>query len=131
MGKIFVNPKTGHQLNQHYLDSIFPLDPTKRFTREPRDGDFMNMDSSAATGDNRVINKQGISGRAYSEQKGVLEKELTTTSPGVNLEEVTLGGIATYSLNNCIERKDRECDGKVEKMYHISRLWKYRNGGCP
>ncbi|KAM0248027.1 hypothetical protein ACHAQJ_009632, partial [Trichoderma viride] len=69
MGKVFVNPKAGHQLNQHYLDSIFPLDSTRRFTREPRDGDFMIMDSSAKTGDNRVINKQGITGFSYSEQK--------------------------------------------------------------
>ncbi|KAI6785087.1 uncharacterized protein J7T54_008181 [Emericellopsis cladophorae] len=45
MGKLFINPRAGHQFNQHYLDSIFPLDPTLRFTRDPEDGDFMEMDA--------------------------------------------------------------------------------------
>lgn len=39
-----MNPRAGHQLNQHYLDSIFPLDPTGRFTCNPEKGDFEDMD---------------------------------------------------------------------------------------
>lgn len=45
MGKVFVNPRLGHQLNQHYLDTIFPLDKTNSFTRDPQEGDFMDLNA--------------------------------------------------------------------------------------
>ncbi|PON28990.1 hypothetical protein TGAM01_v202098 [Trichoderma gamsii] len=54
MGKVFVNPRAGHQLNQHYLDSIFPLDPTGRFTRDPEEEDFMDMDVLINAADDRI-----------------------------------------------------------------------------
>lgn len=44
MGRVFERPGSGHQFNQHYLDNMFPPDPTGRFVRGLADGDFMEMD---------------------------------------------------------------------------------------
>ncbi|KAH8650976.1 hypothetical protein BGZ60DRAFT_436840 [Tricladium varicosporioides] len=44
MGRVFRCPRSGHQFNQHYLDNIFPLNPTGRFTHDPQVGDFMDID---------------------------------------------------------------------------------------
>lgn len=55
MGRVLVNPRAGHQFNQHYLGTIFPLDPTRRFTRDPEEGDFMAMNVlMGRSGGNRV-----------------------------------------------------------------------------
>ncbi|KAL7808771.1 hypothetical protein V8C44DRAFT_153158 [Trichoderma aethiopicum] len=109
MGKVFVNPRAGHQLNQHYLDSIFPLDPTGRFTREPVEGDFMDMKSCAETDG---CTPDMIHG-------------------GRDTKDAVLGGQGIDGLSNSLRNNDEEDFGKVEKMCHVSRLWQYRNGGCP
>jgi hypothetical protein len=44
MGRVFERPGKGHRFNQHYLDNMFPLDPTRRYVCEPNGSDFMNME---------------------------------------------------------------------------------------
>jgi hypothetical protein len=107
MGKVFVNPRAGHQLNQHYLDSIFPLDSAGRFTREPVEGDFMDMKSCAETDD--------------------CTPDLMHI--GRSAQEATLEGQGRDGLSKYASVKENS--GEVEKMCHVSRLWQYRNGGCP
>ncbi|KAH0497690.1 hypothetical protein TgHK011_004979 [Trichoderma gracile] len=109
MGKVFVNPRAGHQLNQHYLDSIFPLDSTGRFTREPVEGDFMDMSSCP---------------------------ELDYCTPNLmhiarNAQEAVLGGQGIDGPSKSARNSAKEAYGEVEKMCHVSRLWQYRNGRCP
>ncbi|KAL9565268.1 hypothetical protein ACKAV7_010628 [Fusarium commune] len=41
-GKVFINRAGGQQLNQHYLDDMFPLDKTLQRARDTREGDFMH-----------------------------------------------------------------------------------------
>ncbi|KAH7169512.1 hypothetical protein DER46DRAFT_502303 [Fusarium sp. MPI-SDFR-AT-0072] len=60
MGRVFVNPRAGHQLNQHYLDSIFPLDRTMRFTPVPKEGDFMGMDAFVNTGHSWIKSEKKV-----------------------------------------------------------------------
>uniref|UniRef100_A0A8H7NHF0 DUF676 domain-containing protein n=3 Tax=Bionectria ochroleuca TaxID=29856 RepID=A0A8H7NHF0_BIOOC len=107
MGRVFVNPVPGHQLNQHYLGNFFPLDPTRRFTREPRAGDFMNMDAQV------------------DESRG----------NGPEGEEVLLSLAASRLLDGRDGALNNGTYGNNElrklKMWECSRLWQYRNGATP
>lgn len=125
MGKVFVNPRAGHQLNQHYLDSIFPLDQTGRFTREPIAGDFMQMDSSAETPDRYAGQEQPESCLAHSSQTGELETASNSILQRNDVEQSVLGSAAMDGSSNGVRN-----NGTVQ-MGQISRLWKYRNGGRP
>jgi hypothetical protein len=106
MGRVFVNPRTGHQFNQHYLDSLFPLDPTIRFARDAIEGDFMDM--YAQPGYKRTAKVDASDDlRAIRSGKKVKNGELGSTYNGT----------------------DHNASGM--KMGEVSRLWQYRNGRCP
>jgi hypothetical protein len=62
MGTVFINQRAGHQLNQHYLDWMFPLDKKMDFTREPEPGDFMNMGALVNSEERSTIKREeGVS----------------------------------------------------------------------
>ncbi|PYH96669.1 hypothetical protein BO71DRAFT_481784 [Aspergillus ellipticus CBS 707.79] len=107
MGKVFVNPASGHQLNQHYLDTMFPLDPANRFTREPEKDDFMNMDV--------VINEHDK-----------LEERPATVFDAAEMLKADAG-----EVDGVMGRDPEKEAGIRVKMKKMSRLWLYRNGGSP
>ncbi|KAM5349730.1 hypothetical protein ACJ41O_006235 [Fusarium nematophilum] len=101
MGQVFVNRRGGHQLNQHYLDGMFPLDPTLRFARKPEPEDFMNQEVR--------VNKDGS-----------LKKVTRGKLPeGVDVHR------ANSSTNGELS------DEVVPRIKDLSRLWQYRNGNSP
>lgn len=103
MGQVFVNPRAGHQLNQHYLDSIFPLDEALLKAREPKPGDFMDMEVRVKS------NKDGSIERVTGD---ALPRELQITFG----DRITNGELPAKA---------------VPRMKDLSRLWHYRNGGSP
>lgn len=100
-GKVFINRGGGHQLNQHYLDDMFPLDQTLQRASDATGGDFMHR---------RVrVRKDGT-------------VKVTTKA------ELPPGFIVTEDegSKNGIMKPD-----EVPRMGDLSRLWKYRNGQLP
>jgi hypothetical protein len=135
MGKVFINPRSGHQLNQHYLDSIFPLDPTNRFTRVPQEGDFMDL---------RVfIEGQSSHGKALQQDGNYLV--FTKTHPIEEMHKYEHGSANEAELLNLSpvlpsidtthwnkETTTSEPGPFCQlKTRDVSRLWQYRNGGRP
>ncbi|KAG4277544.1 hypothetical protein FPRO04_07321 [Fusarium proliferatum] len=100
-GKVFINRGGGHQLNQHYLDDMFPLDKTLQRARDATGGDFMHR-------------------RVRVRKNGTVK--VTTKA------ELPAGFIVTEDegSKNGIMRPD-----EVPRMGDLSRLWKYRNGQLP
>ncbi|KAM5354830.1 hypothetical protein ACJ41O_001476 [Fusarium nematophilum] len=103
MGDVYVNQRGGHQLNQHYLDGMFPMDPSGQFVREPLEHDFMNTEAQVKPP------KDGVPPRIV---KGKTAKEAKRTAVNPN----------TILVVDKIE---------VQKIKDRSRLWMYRNGGTP
>lgn len=132
MGRVFVNPRAGHQLNQHYLDSIFPLDPTKRSTREPEEGDFMDMDASVDAEDGWIEEDKQVLNLSSSRVTNGPERESNSRRPNVAPTGGMLRGTATNNAG--IHTGTEICSNykpRTPKMRELSRLWQYRNGGRP
>ena len=116
MGRVFVNPATGHLLNQHYLNAMFPLGEDKR-VRE--DNSFMDMD---------VI----FAGNAVDAPEGFLDRLSQNGQTVVGAEVVDI-----HSPVEPISRKKTEdvlaakLANRKFKVREFSRLWCYRNGGSP
>jgi hypothetical protein len=125
MGKVFVNPRSGHQLNQHYLDTIFPLDKTNSFTRDPQEGDFMDL--------NAILKEPGQDG--MKEESGA--SHLLFKKPDSGQEETDIlnfSPVLTSRGNTDWERDTSANRGGIQsklKTRDLSRLWQYRNGGRP
>lgn len=127
MGRVFVNPRSGHQLNQHYLDTIFPLDPSRRFAREPVEGDFMAMDARTRDEGSGRVQREGPSLSLYAtgltdalEGRSVSapnEAEMVDVSPTTNFGRAP----GSYSKG----------ERATLRMSQLSRLWLYRNGNRP
>ncbi|KAM0438360.1 hypothetical protein ACHAQK_006740 [Fusarium lateritium] len=100
-GKVFINRSGGHQLNQHYLDDMFPLDKSLRKAREAREGDFMDR-------------------KVRCRKDGTI-KEITRA-------ELPLG--FSVSRNDSAANGMMGLDGII-RMGDLNILWKYRNGRLP
>ncbi|KAF5019331.1 hypothetical protein F66182_8659 [Fusarium sp. NRRL 66182] len=145
-GKVFISRSGGHQLNQHYLDGMFPLDKSLRKARRAREGDFMNHKVR--------IRRNGTIKETTREQlpRGleiVNDGEVTTaaTEPeagpsngdfGITNEDEEEGWIepdhkpSQGDSNGSEKTKAQEITpNQVPRMGDLSRLWKYRNGGLP
>ena len=132
MGRVLERPGKGHQFNQHYLDNIFPLDPTRRFVREPKEGDFMDMDAFVGGDAKSRGAREGIGQSLYASMGG-MEKEArvlngSPTSPRMpKRSEGFWLRAKSWMDESAMTNGDIEC----VKVRHLSRLWAYRNGGCP
>lgn len=138
MGRVFVNPRSGHQFNQHYLDTIFPLDPERRCTREPLEGDFMDMD--ILIGESRVdkIDREGPLLSLYS--SGLMDalratpasasREVHVEAEMLNVTPTSPRDIKSSTFNKGPREYGKDAPKKV-KLRELSRLWLYRNGGSP
>lgn len=136
MGTVFVNPRSGHQLNQHYLDTIFPLDKTKKYVREPAPGDFMSMEVATyqpGTADREADNPlpsfyvpalyTALGGDASDSMfKVVMSAEMLNVSP--------TSPMTTSAFDKQDGSRLRETLA-TRRVQDLSRLWLYRNGGSP
>jgi hypothetical protein len=100
-GKVFINRGGGHQLNQHYLDDMFPLDKTLQRARDGREGDFMHR-------------------KVRVRKDGTIK--VTTKA------ELPPGFIVTGDEGS---KNGNMKPDEVPRMGDLSRLWKYRNGQLP
>lgn len=115
MGRIFVRPGTGHLLNQHYLNSMFPLDKDMRVIEH---NEFMDMDVTFTLDDLEEVqnryrdtlpNSNRVNGAVFEDgHEGI-----------ASLEGSWSGGLLQGS--------------GVQKptVKEFSRLWRYRNGRSP
>lgn len=100
-GKLFERHGSGHQLNQHYLDNIFPLDINNKrvdvtSSNTPLRGTFMDTEVE-------VVNDPREMDKIRRRRRGHRDRDENGTN-GV---------------------------GNRKKVYELSRLWKYTNGRCP
>lgn len=101
-GNLLERRGSGHQLNQHYLDNMFPLDEARRraavgFDGAPLPGTFMDMEVDVIN-DPRKMDR--LRGRAWEHEE--------------HDHEISLTGVVCK-----------------KKVYQLSRLWSYTNGRCP
>lgn len=130
MGCVFERLGRGHQFNQHYLDNMFPLDPTGRFVRGLVDGDFMETDVRIGGG---------------TEAREGLDQSLDATSgsiePEARIPTNSRSSVRTESQvqtsrpkgNSRISEVDEvaRTNGVPLKVKNLSRLWAYCNGDSP
>lgn len=132
MGRVFERPGRGHQFNQHYLDNMFPLDPTRRFVRDPQGGDFMEMDVVVGGDARNRVAREGI------------EQSLRATMGHGEAEATVLNDSPTFAR---AETRNERFWPRTKSWFHglvmtngdtdsvkvrqLSRLWAYRNGGSP
>ncbi|EGO55384.1 hypothetical protein NEUTE1DRAFT_85645 [Neurospora tetrasperma FGSC 2508] len=139
IGRVFARTTTrgGHQLCQHYLDGMFPLE------KDPKTGAFLGC---AETG-NEFMESEITVGEAGSEMTAAKEAmEISWLANGItngiivgggegNGDEA-VGGIAVYGGHSPVEqrrrvRTRRESKPAKVKVKDLSRLWQYRNGKSP
>lgn len=97
----------GHQLNQHYLDNMFAIDPV---TDRVKDSNEF-MDTLVDVDDEEVLEREP---RARSASPMAIEQ--------LHLEDAD-------SVRSAVEINARQTRRMPVK--ELSRLWKYRNGGSP
>ncbi|KAJ5970128.1 uncharacterized protein N7479_000046 [Penicillium vulpinum] len=108
MGRLFVRPNSGHLLNMHYLDNMFTLGPDMSVLDS---NPFMDMEVEPWT-------TAGINGYDGPPHR-------VRYQPTITRDEAFLP--AALSL----QRSQTNGVGQRLRVKDFSRLWKYRNGGCP
>ncbi|KAL2352325.1 hypothetical protein BJ546DRAFT_1028568 [Cryomyces antarcticus] len=114
MGRIFERPGSGHLLNQHYLDYMFPLDPTLRngYRVALDNNEFMEMDVDiSARNDANSATREG-------------PREAMRSSGGQTTDDVR----CQVELDTPITPGAKP---RAPKVKDFSRLWLYRNGQSP
>ena len=138
MGRVFQCPRSGHQFNQHYLGNIFPLDPTGRFTRDPQEGDFMDNDVLIGPREGKQVDREGSVMSLYATRLmeghgGLLDGG--SWEVGGDAAMLNVSPTSPVSMRHFNHSARDEANGEVDvtrlKMRDLSRLWLYRNGGCP
>lgn len=127
MGRLFErkspNHRGGHQLCQHYLDGMFPLE------KDPRTGKFLGCkeDNPFMESVVTVSTKKDRDGRGCGGERetvaGSWESDCSEDEGEVEVEEGSGSPII-------VRRGTGEKLGQV-KVKELSRLWKYRNGKSP
>jgi hypothetical protein len=121
MGRIFIQRASGHMLNQHYLESMFMLDPDKKVGCAPTNS-FMEQHISTSESSDDVINRQ------TTLLDGVVDilEDGKRVEKGVNVRNV---GTPKDVVFPGVGRTDT---GSFQlKVKDLSRLWEYRNGLIP
>ncbi|KAE8164898.1 hypothetical protein BDV40DRAFT_259476 [Aspergillus tamarii] len=109
MGRIFVRPGSGHQLNQHYLDTMFTLGPDRRALDT---NEFMEMGA-------RTVEYEKIQPKHVRHERH--EVLVTNKRPSDRNRTIPANPLG---LGNGHEQRP-------VKVKDLSRLWQYRNGGSP
>ncbi|KAE8367277.1 hypothetical protein BDV27DRAFT_124081, partial [Aspergillus caelatus] len=109
MGRIFVQSGSGHQLNQHYLDTMFTLGPDRRVLDT---NEFMEMGA-------RTVEYEKILPKHVRHERS--EVLVTNKRPSDRNRTIPASplGLANQHEQRPVKVKD------------LSRLWQYRNGGSP
>lgn len=100
-GNLLERKGSGHQLNQHYLDNMFPLDKDRKRVAvdadgAPLPGSFMDMEVNVVNDPREMDRHRGRRRSDHSDHQ--------------------------HEVGSMVCRK---------KVYQLSRLWSYTNGRCP
>ncbi|PKY09268.1 hypothetical protein P168DRAFT_324260 [Aspergillus campestris IBT 28561] len=109
MGRLFVRSGPGHLLNQHYMDSMFPLGPDMR-TLETNE--FMETEVDMAVPESA----RGVNGNHKEDDNG--------EGSSVQVTSNASGPLRSDNHGNPV-------GGRPLKVKDLSRLWLYRNGSIP
>lgn len=104
MGRLFVRPGSGHQFNQHYLDTMFTMGRDRRVL-----GHNNFMDSP--------VTKENC-----PEDDGILRECFSNVGRTCR---------AVFDGDHCLGDKSNAHPQKLIRVKDLSRLWWYRNGGSP
>lgn len=125
MGKLFERPGTGHLLNQHYLDYMFPLN--KKGTGCAEDNEFME----------KTITPLGPestrAGRRETMDDNVISRGGTPADEPVAIIDIntplSISPTSTWPQSGYSQAT--EAPSTVYRVKDFSRLWRYRNGMSP
>ncbi|KAB8256086.1 hypothetical protein BDV32DRAFT_105784 [Aspergillus pseudonomiae] len=109
MGRIFVRSGSGHQLNQHYLDTMFTLGPDRRVLDT---NEFMEMGA-------RTVEYEKILPKHVRHERNEVLVTHKRLSDGYRTTPAIQRGLGDQDERRPLKVKD------------LSRLWQYRNGGSP
>ncbi|KAJ4423210.1 hypothetical protein N0V82_002071 [Gnomoniopsis sp. IMI 355080] len=130
LGKLFAyespNGSGGHQLVQHYLDGMFPLQ------RDPKTGRFVGAKEKGNAFMESYVTVCGKK-RSLKGNKARREDVLGTWLDTLEAQEGDEEGevqMLTGDTASMVRQKMGLCDQKVQ-VKELSRLWKYRNGRIP
>ncbi|QDS68099.1 hypothetical protein FKW77_010123 [Venturia effusa] len=111
IGRLFLSPESGHLLNQHYLNYMFPLDESRH--RVDDESAFMGMDVR--------LNRHDV-GR----------DDLMNIEAGDDEDSIAfIGDVNKAVVAPALVRLKKSGKGERLKVRDFSRLWQYRNGGTP
>jgi hypothetical protein len=117
MGHIFIRPGTGHLLNMHYLNAMFPLGQDKRVLEH---NDFMDMDVDFTSDGAADKAREGFLATLLNNGNGTNRAVIEDLQDGLRPVGVSMAEqIAAKKFRN------------TRKVRDFSRLWCYRNGGSP
>ena len=121
VGRLFKRDGSGHQLNQHYLDNMFPLETPNGPVQE--DSDFMNVlvdveEKKAVKRESATVN--AIDRKTFSQPNGSSIQHLAN---GVKDTDASTEYLRATEANAARVQK--------KPVRELSRLWQYRNGGSP
>ncbi|KAI9147784.1 alpha/beta-Hydrolase [Paramyrothecium foliicola] len=120
LGRLFARTtdRGGHQLNQHYLDGMFPLKPDP-----DRPGHFLGADEE----DNEFMEEVIVVGEEGAAEENARE--------AFNVTWAGTDGFGTGDIVTAVEvhglKKGHKMSKHDIKVKDLSRLWSYRNGRSP
>lgn len=140
IGRLFARTspdgRGGHQLVQHYLDGMFPLDKdpvTGQFVGAKEDNEFMETvvkvgDTGRTSGDA----KDSDGGPLECLREGVIGAWLENWEAGLDGYDNTVGSVELHNGETPVAAHKRAgLRTDRLKVKDLSRLWKYRNGRSP
>ncbi|KAL2144694.1 hypothetical protein VTI28DRAFT_8632 [Corynascus sepedonium] len=142
IGRVFArtSPRGGHQMVQHYLDGMFPLQ------KDAVTGDLIKNGQGVPVGaeeandfmESEVLVGGGGDGTGREEGEGEeLSEGEADNDDDPREEQVAVVGIspvatiADGSPSSCRRRRKNRQEGVRVKVKEVSRLWQYRNGRSP
>lgn len=135
-GRVFQMPESGHLMNQHYLDRLFPLDKKMREVSFEEGGvQDMHVHFGADDKGEDASHPEKfvrVSDARYPFTSFDLPGEKDETSlhpPSRPVTPTSNAGLAVETEANGISRTPRETAGL--KVKDMSRLYMYVNGGSP
>lgn len=117
MGRVFVRPGWGHQLNQHYLDTMFPLGPDRKVLEK---SEFMEMEVQ--------LPKSGTTGGDEGEG---LVPSIDNDDTSDEEEATVFDANTPVDVTAPVRKRLNGSLPRTLKVKHFSRLWLYRNGRSP
>lgn len=111
MGRLFGRQGSGHQLNQHYLDNMFPLGPDGKASET---NDFMDSE----------VHFQQTPTPGDPGESLISSLRCGNSTPEANIIDENSPIDVTHS-------RHEQMNGSRLKVKDFSRLWQYRNGRSP